>query len=254
MRFLYQYNTKDNEKRQGEISAASRDAAYAELKRRGIRPIRVDVAPGLLNWLESLGKRTWAIVVLAAALVVTLLALQRSESERAADVSVSGVDQTRRQVIGDTAIIEKGIRDGWSNVFAWDGERFLASFAIPGVPAGLRNTSEAEIRLSLKRHLRPSAADGLEARQIKAIVEGMKDELREYLAAGGTIVGYGQALVARQEQELGFYAAAKRELEAAVREGRPQPELEALWEKRNAELRRMGIKLLPIPEDNDKAL
>ena len=58
-------------------------------------------------------------------------------------------DTTRRQIIGDTAIIEKGIRTGWADVFDLEGERFLASFAIPGVPAGQRSTTVDEIRKAL---------------------------------------------------------------------------------------------------------
>ena len=58
-------------------------------------------------------------------------------------------DTTRRQIIGDTAIIEKGIRTGWTDVFELDGERFLASFAIPGVPAGQRSTTVEEIQKAL---------------------------------------------------------------------------------------------------------
>ena len=44
-------------------------------------------------------------------------------------------DQTRRYPIGDAAIIEKGILTGWSDVFEHEGDRFLASFAVPGVKA-----------------------------------------------------------------------------------------------------------------------
>ena len=42
-------------------------------------------------------------------------------------------EQTRRQVIGDAAVVDKGIATGWADVFAEEGERFFASFAIPGL-------------------------------------------------------------------------------------------------------------------------
>jgi hypothetical protein len=41
--------------------------------------------------------------------------------------SSTSLDTTRRQVIGDAFLIEKGLRTGWSDVFAHEGERFLAS-------------------------------------------------------------------------------------------------------------------------------
>ena len=159
---------------------------------------------------------------------------------------------TRRQIIGDTAVIEKGIRTGWADVFELEGERFLASFAIPGVPAGQRSTSEVKLRDALHSTPTPSTctsgSDGLEARQIRAMVEGMKDELRRYLAAGGTIPGYGRRLVQRQEEEIAYYNRAKAEIEAAQKTKMPAAQLNDLWEKRNESLRQMGVKLVPMPE------
>ena len=155
---------------------------------------------------------------------------------------------TRRQLIGDAFIIEKGIRTAWSDVFTHEGERFLASFAIPGVPAAQRTSTEAELRAALKRKILPSASDSLEAQQIKAMVEGMKDELRRFMAAGGTIAAYGRRLVQRQDEELRYYNMVKNELDAAAEAQMSGAELEKLWIRRNEELRQMGIRLVPMPE------
>lgn len=254
MRFLYEYKTKENERRDGEIAAPSRAAVYAELKKQGIKPYKVDLAPGFLNWVLSLGKRTAVIVLLAFGVVcfVVLWHGEKGEAEnfkdKATAFSDKFEDKTRRQVIGDTAIIEKGIRNGWADIFPEEGERFLASFAIPGVPAGQRNTTEEEIRAALSRQIEPTEADGLEARQIKSMVEGMKYELREFMRNGGTIKQFGSALVERQEAELGYFNRTKSELETVRKSGMSAKELESLWEKRNNELRQMGIKLVPMPE------
>ena len=250
MKFVYEYKTSDNERREGQLSAASRDAAYAELKRRGIRPSKVVLAPGLLNRISSFGKRGLAIVVLAVLCATLAIVVGRGvlTAPQPSSVEVSLDSLVRRQMIGDTAIIEQGVRDGWANVFPEEGERFLASFAIPGVPAGQRNTSEEEIRAALARKVGSTEEDGIEARQIKAMVEGMKNELREFLAAGGTVVEYGKELVRRQEQELGYYNRAKSEIEAAHESGMNPAQLTDLWNKRNASLRRMGIRLVSLPE------
>ena len=253
MKFTYQYRTSDNVSHSGTINAASKDAAFAALKARGIRPGRVEVAPGFFNLLFGVGKRWIAIGVLAVALVGALCwavvvagdaVVDKEEGEVVGFLS----SPTRRQIIGDSAIIEKGIRTGWSSVFADEGERFFASFAIPGVPAGQRNTTEDEIRAALAREVIPTDGDGIEERQIKSMVEGMKRELRNYLSAGGTIVSYGQRLVERQEAEIAYYARAKAELDAAAQSDMPEDDLVALWEKRNDELRRMGVRLLQFPE------
>ena len=261
MKFLYEYKTRENERRSGEIAAPSRPAVYAELKKQGIKPYKVELAPGFWNWVQSLGKRTAAIALLVVAVVGVCFLWRgtREEAEEYKDLAAANEDKaavyndkfenkTRRQVIGDTAIIEKGIRNGWADIFPEEGERFLASFAIPGVPAGQRNTTEEEIKAALGRQVPPTESDSIEARQIKSMVEGMKDELREFMANGGSIKEFGSCLVERQEAELGYYNRTKGELETMKTSGMDAKQLEALWEKRNNELRQMGIKLVALPE------
>lgn len=270
MKFTYEFRTSDNVHHEGVISAVDRDAAYAELKARGIRPGRVAEAPGFFNKLFGRGKRWLTIGLLAAVLLVVgiwyLAAREelvvarveaqeaREEAAEAKEIAFTFENTTRRQVIGDAAIIEKGIRSGWEDVFPYEGERFLASFAIPGVPAGLRNTTEVEVRAALARSAEESIGgrrlSGLEERQIAAIVEGMKSELRNFLASGKhTIVEYGRRLVARQEQEIAYYNRAKTEIDSLAKSGAGRDELYSLWEKRNAELRRIGVRLVALPED-----
>ena len=160
--------------------------------------------------------------------------------------------QTRRQPIGDAAVIEKGIRTGWADVFELEGERFLASFAIPGVKAGQRSTTVEEIEKALARDGREVSRqlppdDGLEARQIRAMVEGMKREARAYIAAGGTVVDYGKRLTERQDAEIAIYERAKSEIEDA--KGRLTGDaLVAFWEQRNDQLRNLGIKLISLDD------
>ena len=254
MKFIYEYKTKENEQRSGEFCAASRDDVYRELRKQGIKPYKVYLAPGLLNRIQSYGKRTAAIVVLGALCLVLGVVVRSFQKENTAlssslsTLNSSFENTTRRQVIGDTAVIEKGIRTGWADVFPEEGERFLASFAIPGVPAGQRNTTEEEIKAALSRRIEPNESDGIEARQIKSMVEGMKEELRNFLQNGGTIKVFGNCLVERQETELGYYNRTKGELETMKNSGMDAKALEALWEKRNNELRQMGVKLVPMPE------
>lgn len=244
MRFLYWYKTKENEQRTGELSAASREEVYRLLRKDGIKAFKVELAPGLWNRIQTIGKRGFAIIALALALVVTLAVYLTSEEPASASFQT---DQTRRQVIGDAAVIEKGIRTGWADIFELEGERFLASFAIPGVKAGQRNTTVEEIKASLDHFAAVSTDDGIEARQIKAMVEGMKRELRAYLAAGGTIIEYGKRLVERQDSEIAVYERTKNEIETAQKT-LSAAELETLWEKRNGELRNLGIRLVALPE------
>ena len=156
--------------------------------------------------------------------------------------------ETRRQVIGDVAVIEKGIRTGWADVFEREGDRFLASFAIPGVAAGQRSTSEAEMRRALDGKVEPQDGDSIEVRQIKAMVEGMKKEARRYIAAGGSLVDYGKRLVERQEAEIAIYNRVRNEIET-IRKTMAEDAFETYLEERNDELRNLGIK--PIVDNRD---
>lgn len=252
MKFTYQYKTSDGVRHTGVYAARSKTAVYDELRAKGIKAFGVEPAPGLVNRLVGLlGWRVGIIVLLAVGFVVASLAYFREKAETPVVEDSVFLANTRRQIIGDTVVIEAGIKNGWSDVFQEEGERFLASFAIPGVPAGVRTTNVGELEKALQRKVPIAPDDSMEAKQIKSMVEGMKDELRGYMAHGGTIAGYGERLVERQEQELSYYRRIKEEIDAAVKSGLSPEEVEAKWKSSNAELRNMGIRLVPMPELGD---
>ena len=255
MRYTYAYKTSDGTRHEEAIEAESREAAFAELRKQGIKAIKVVAADGSKanGEIRGVRKRVLAASVIAAAvlagvLVYSLIPNPRSpipDPQSPADFLTS---QLRRQVIGDVGFIEKGIKDGWADVFHEEGERFLASFAIPGVPAGQRNTTEAEISAALSRKVEAKQEDGIEARQIKAMVAGMKAEARRFLSNGGSISQYCRLLVQRQDEEIAYHNRAKAEVEAAQKSGMDREQLTALWMQRNAALRKLGVKLVPMPE------
>ena len=236
------------------MNAASREEVFAALRAKGIKAIKVVAADGSKanGEIHGVRKRVVAALVALVALgvgIVAYLSGTRSGGDLGGSVATAfATGQDRRQVIGDAAIIEKGIRNGWSDVFALEGERFLASFAIPGVKAGQRNTSEKEFSAALEFRREFSSDDSLEARQIKAMVEGMKQEARRYLAAGGTIVEYGKRLTERQDAEIAIYNRVKADIENA-RKSMTEAAFMAYWEKRNDELRNLGIKTVGLSDE-----
>ena len=252
MKYTYAYKTSDGVRHEDSMNADSRDEVFAELRKRGIKAIKVVAADGSKANGEVRGVRKRIVAVLVVLVAVAVGIVAYFGGARAGGSSESGTafqtDQTRRQVIGDAAIIEKGIRNGWCDVFRLEGERFLASFAIPGVKAGQRNTSEKEFALALEAKCEINPADSLEARQIKAMVEGMKNEARSYIAAGGTIVEYGKRLTERQDAEIAVYNRVKADIEKA-RKTMPEAEFMTYWEKRNDELRNLGIKTVGLEQD-----
>ena len=248
MKYTYAYKDSEGKRHEESIDAASREAVFEALRARGIRPIKVVAADGSKANGEVRGvrRRVAVTIVLIAAVVVGAVAYfvgaRSSDSGKAPPFEA---EQTRRQVIGDTAVVDKGILTGWSEVFPEEGERFFASFAIPGVKAGQRNTTVEELNAALGRKVAVSPDDGMEARQIKSMVEGMKAEARAYIAAGGTIVEYGKRLTERQDAEIAIYERAKTDFEAA-KKTKSDDDLVAYWESLNDQLRNLGIKLLPL--------
>lgn len=260
MTYQYAYRDKENVRHDGTVVASSKDDAFKKLKAQGVKPFFVAPAPGLLNGILGLGKRGLAIIVLCGvciALCVVMLHTRRlmqstpqtlsaPDSELASAIN----SQTRRQPIGDVAVIDRGIRTGWADVFELEGERFLAGFAVPGRPVAVRSTTEAEIEEALAHRCSPSPTTftSIEARQIASMVEGMKAELRKYLADGGTIAEYGRELVRRQDAEIAQRQRAQTSIEEDIRSGKSEAEIAASLETLNRQLRRMGIKPLTMPE------
>ena len=233
----------------GVYAASSKTAVYDGLRAQGIKAFGVEPAPGLMNRIAGiLGWRLYLVSTLVVVAVVATFAYLRERAETPVVEDSVFLSKMRRQIIGDAGIIEAGIKNGWSDVFAEEGERFLASFAIPGVPAGVKATNVGELEKAIARKVLIADGDSMEAKQIKSMVEGMKDELRGYMAQGGTIGQYGERLVERQEQELSYYRRIKEEIDKAAKSGISEDELEAKWKAGNAELRNMGIRLVPMPE------
>lgn len=250
MKFLYEYQDKSNKRHSGTLTAPTRAAAYASLKAQGIKPIRCDEAPGLVNLVFGKGKRWLAIGVLGS-LVVAAAFVIRSNNRTIEETQSVFDSPVRRQLLGDAAIIEKGIRTGWADVFDLEGDRFLASFAVPGVLPAIRTTTEEKLKESLAAptgKCQMSDANSLEVRQVLAIVAGMKADIRALLGSGWSFREVGAALAQRQEQEIAYYERAKTEVETAAKAGVPKAELEQLLDQQNDALRKLGIRLVSMPE------
>ena len=241
MKFIYGYKTSANEEREGEISASSRDAVYRQLKAQGIRPFKVVLAPGFGNWLASLGKRVYAIVVLCALCLVLCAVVIRTkhEAQGAADSPLP-----RHQIYGDPALMDELARTNYETVFVDPGLRILAHYAQPGaiVPAEVRNGADASaVGKCADAPVAFKDGEPRECRELKRIVLTMQAELKRYLANGkGTPERYVRRLNERQNREAQIYYTAQHDLEK-------KPTVER-WEKINASLRAIGLKTFPMPE------
>lgn len=243
MKFTYQYRTGDNVLHNGTINAADRDAAFASLRSQGVKPSRLAEAPGLFNALFGKGKRWIAIGALGVLVVGLLVALQVTKRELAAIASPEEIAE-RHQIYGDPATISEMTADGFAAVFDTDGERFLAGYAMPGAAAvaPFRLKSPDDLKACLTNKIVFIDGEPREVSELKAIVNGIKEELQAYLADGeGTCASFIRRLDERQEEERLIFLRVQNELEAD-----PDP---ALWEERNKALREMGIRTIPRPRE-----
>lgn len=246
MKYTYAYKTSDGARHEASMEASSREEVFAELRNRGIRPIKVLAADGSKANGEIRGVRRRVVVVLVAltALAVGGAAFLLVERNR---TSVRLGPLPRHQVYGEPAVLNEFERTNFAGVFRTEGERYLAWFARPGLvhsfsdPDWRRRLAEA-LPSALTNEIVFSATDSLEATEFKRILAGMKNEIRRYLANGiGTPERYVKRLEERQRREAQLYALAEQEL---AKEADPE-----VFERRNAALRAIGLRTVALPED-----
>lgn len=258
MRFVYEYRDSDNVRHEGSVCAASREEAFGVLRAQGIRPARMQEAPGVLNKLLGRGKRWIAITALVATgsgLSVALLS-SRQEVATIRDTLELVAESTgngsvlpvapRHQIYGDPVVIRRlAIATELARLFDNPGDVVLAAFAQPGPRVRLADESAAACAAALEKavegELNIVESDPREVKELKAIVNGMKQELREYVRSEGcTPQGYYQKMLSRSRREVQIVERVKRELEGAS-------DL-AVWEQKNAQLRKIGLRPVDIPD------
>jgi hypothetical protein len=241
MKYQYFYQNKDNQNLSDWIVAKDRSDAYAQLKKRGIKPYR------LLGRNPVAWKRWTAIAVLASCLTVSILyiaiTLQHTKS--------GSVAIPRHQIYGDPAIVQNGIKTDWSACNLMPGEKFISRYAQPGLfvkspSPQMAKTIENDVRLCLSRKLESDGKELTEYVQLKMIVESIKTEIRTYLKKGGTLNTYLHRLIDRQQQELAYYNAALQEISEARMKLNPE-DLYDFWAKKNSELRAIGLPMIKYP-------
>lgn len=228
MKYRYFYQTSANENRDGWISAKNRAEAYAALRKQGIRPYRL-VGDDPVRW------QPWAIggliALLVMALAVTVLVLRGGKDE---------APVRRGQLIGDSAVVSEGLACGWSNLFANRLDQALAAYAQPGwiaMPPTLEDDELAEAVRTIEAPVALAVtAEAPEHRQLVRIVELMRTEMRDYLAAGGTARDYLAFLESRQDEEIAFRNQA---LDSVRRT--PDPLRDRARINMNLRLREMGL-------------
>jgi hypothetical protein len=100
----------------------------------------------------------------------------------------------------------------------------------------------AKNKLAADKDIQIAADDSREVRELKQIVNGMREEMRQYLANGnGTPRSFWRRLNERTVSEMQIYERTKRELE--------KESSTDIWENKNEALRKLGLRTIPNPKD-----
>lgn len=191
MRFIYEYRTSDNVPHGGEIRAANREAAYAQLKRQGIRPSRFTEAPGLVNKVFGKGKRWMVIGVLGAWCLVLGTVVYTQRTNPPAPRANPPAPITGRLPRHQVADLPPDWTQSVNAIFDDELDRLLAIHSQPGVkvaPASAGN--------------RP--AEGEWVAVMRNVVAGMRDEAKGFLALGKTMKDLELYLDERQQMEADY--------------------------------------------------
>ena len=237
MKFVYQYRTSDNVRREGVLNAPSRELVYEILRSQGIRPSSVQLAPGVFNRLMGVGKRWLAIGLLVVFTIVGWsIAFFQSKTEEQCLI------EDRQQLYGDPAVLQQSFRCCWTNMFKNLGDAYLAEHAIPAARCRCLDRKNElsyigqELAAGCDKMVLVGADDYPEIAKMKRMVNGMKQELSQYLKDGGSVAGYMERLDVRQAAERYFLEHAHSMLK--------QTESPEVWQKKNNELRAMGLPMV----------
>ena len=253
MKYTFAYKTSDGVRHEDSLDAESRDEVFEVLRGRGIRPIKVVAADGSKANGEVRGIRKRAVaalVVLAAVVVGAVAYLQgsRTGAVRAANAV------PRHQIYGDPAIMEGLERGDFAAVLPRTGDQMLAVFAQPGKLMCAKGANPrlldaamdaafvayAKDELAAEHDIAIDAGEERELRELKQIINGMREEMRYYLANGnGTPRSFWRRLNERTDEEMQIYERTRRELEKETSE--------EVWEQKNDALRRLGLRTIPNP-------
>ena len=261
MKYTYAYKTSDGVRHEAFINAASREEVFAELRKRGIKAIKVVAADGSKANGEVRGvrKRVVAIIAIGAGVVAGLVAYLGGARSGIAVAANPETLSPRHQIYGDPAIMEPIERGDFGSILPREGDRLLAIFAQPGKLMCARGVNPrrwvtgngeqgtvfeayAKDEIAADKDIQITAEDSREVRELKQIVNGMREEMREYLANGnGTPRSYWRRLNERTLSEIQIYERTRRELE---KETRPE-----IWEQKNESLRILGLRTIPAPNE-----
>ena len=257
MKYTYAYKTSDGVRHEDSMNAASREEVFAELRKRGIKAIKVVASDGSKanGEVQGVRKRIVAMFVCIAALITglavyfapvkpTTASTATTKSTTTPSAKAKNATSLPRQMIhGDRARIKEAA-ESLTNA----AERVLAAFAEPGRTFVLESKlpTEAEFAAVLSEPITIAENEFTESVDLKRIVTRIKGDMRRYLSAGGSVQDFIAELVKRQKQEIAYRKKAESRLKELL--SADSAKAYDFFLKANAQLQSMGIYPLPLPD------
>lgn len=220
--------SSDGLRHEGEMAASDKDSVYAELRKKGIRAIKVTerIQPVVRKGLAGLRKRDIiCLAVIGLLLAVGAVVLSRRMTKAEVRV-VEGSEPVAQPRQSQSGVVSSGVFQlaqsrprRWielpkeldlATVFKHPHEIYLARYAIPGT--SVANSSETRCSPAvaqdffdnLNAGLVISERDDASVAELKRIVAGMKEDAKKYLTMPDGISKLCVWLEERQEMERGY--------------------------------------------------
>ena len=218
--WVYTWMSSDGLRHEGEMASPDKDTVYAELRKRGIRAIRVTerITPVVRKGFSGLRKRDWSLIVCGVVIIVLgalFFAIRFNNKGSTSSVQTS---QGSRQTVSSVAVqlaqsrprrfIQLPKDTDFLKVFRYPHECYLAYYAMPGVV--LSNAPEMNEELvqdfydNLGAGIVITESDDAAIAELKRIVMGMKDDAKKYLGVPGGIEKLSLWLEERQTMEKSY--------------------------------------------------
>ena len=215
--------SSDGLRHEGEIESPDKDSAYAELRKRGIRAIRVveRIEPVVRGGFGGLRRRDWLVIASTGVLVAVSIAVAVAFSARSGGGRVLEGDEFSSVTV-QVAVphprhhiaIPGGRRP--SDFFTRPHEAFLSRYALPGAPVDpveLTDDVQRDFYDSIAAAVIISSNDAPEVAELKRIVAGMKEDARKYLSIPDGVSKLAMWLEERQSMERSYRSQFVRRVE-----------------------------------------
>ena len=257
MKYTYAYKTSDGIRHEDSMNASSREEVFAELRKRGIKAIKVVAADGSKANGEVRGvRRRVVLAIVCFAAIVTGGIVYIVTSSKAGSIATKTHIETATNRMRNASPLPRQIIPGDRERIAEAAaslksapERLLAAFAEPGrslIALDGKTPTEAEFAAILREPLKIADDEFTESVDLKRIVTRIKGDLRRFLTAGGTAEEFVAELIKRQKLEIAYREKAEARLNEMLKGDTAKAY--DFFLKANAQLQSMGIYPLPLPD------